>query len=70
MIQVQLTLNLWSATVHTRLAKSLEAPTMYAPVESKSTDMTPAFEPTNVPLFSTIPVRKGWIEKLYAADLD
>lgn len=50
-----LTLNLWSPTVHTRLAKSLEAPTIYTPVASKSTDITPAFEPTNVPLLSTTP---------------
>jgi hypothetical protein len=41
--------------VHTRLAKSLEAPRIRVPVESKSTDITPALLPTSIPLLSHCP---------------
>jgi hypothetical protein len=51
----KLTLNRWSATVHTRLAKSLDAPRIIVPVESKSTDITPALLPTSIPLLSYCP---------------
>ncbi|KAI4503346.1 hypothetical protein M0802_001568 [Mischocyttarus mexicanus] len=57
-IVTSLTLTRRSLRVHTLLAKSLEAPRMRVPVESKSTDITPALLPTSTPLHSDVPETK------------
>lgn len=53
-----LTLKRWSATVHTRLAWSLQEASIIVPVESNSTELMPALLPTKTPRDSHVPDRK------------
>lgn len=54
-----LTLSRWSATVHTLLAKSLDAQRMWVPFESKSIDMTAALLPMRLPFGSHWPITRN-----------
>lgn len=63
-----LTLSRWSFTVQTRDAKSLDAATIWVPVLSNSTDITPALLPMSIPLHSAIPVVRKYSQTILNCD--